>query len=433
MGKKVINFGEFILLKESENSIEAGLPDKWSRLQELGFYDASTPIIKANGNILLKNDKFPYYPDGIILQISSGYVRDKGVKSGFIKKDYTLDQMVDYLIHRFEEYENATSELPPAATILLKKISKSKSARNSETGRYDFPGSAEVSRDQLEKLKEFGIKLGVIGKNFAYNGGKDGTLTLEDLEFFPVEVKERLELRNCLLVGFSDLRALPTKMGNALSLSSVTNLKSLSGCTLKPGKRTEIMIYACRDLETLGDDLPDEVDELRIIPSYSSEETIPLSSLKGYPKIIHGRFIVAGTRIKNLEGGPEQILGGESSLENNEFLNSLEGFPFEYEGGIKTDIIKCQFGLVDRLTIVSRGLYKELPFDSMKKATPEQIKFVATSIPLESVQSLIDQNPERMAITLKELIKDPYFKSLRWPENLKGEVDLLSALSDVGL
>ena len=93
MGQRVKSFGDFVLLKESVNDIEAILPDRWKKLQDLGFYDASTLRIKANGNILLKNDKFNYYPEGIVLQPNSGYIRNKGVKSGFIKKDFDLIQI----------------------------------------------------------------------------------------------------------------------------------------------------------------------------------------------------------------------------------------------------------------------------------------------------------------------------------------------------
>ena len=103
MKSRLKTFGDFILLKESVNDIEAILPDRWKKLQDLGFYDASTLRIKANGNILLKNDKFNYYPEGIVLQPNSGYIRNKGVKSGFIKKDFDLIQMIDYLINRFEK------------------------------------------------------------------------------------------------------------------------------------------------------------------------------------------------------------------------------------------------------------------------------------------------------------------------------------------
>lgn len=439
MGQRVINFGEFILLKESTNSIETGLPAKWKRLQELGFYDASTPIIKANGNILLKNDKFNYYPAGIVLQIGSGYVRDKAARSGFIKKDLNLDQMVDYLIQRFEKLEAGTSaDISPEAATLLKKISKSKTTKNPETGRFDFTGSISLDRDSLDSLKSLGIKLGSVGKNFDYRGFNI-FLTLEDLEFFPTEVKEEFMIRNCRFQGFSDFSPFPTKMGNRLIAQSVQNLKSLSGTSLNSGKKTEIKVYYCWDLESLGDDLPEEVKEINLSLYSAKDKISPLSSLKGSPKIVREDFYVQNTRIRSFEGGPEKI-GRRCSLSGNSLLTSLRGFPIDFDGVLVSDIIECWFSLEDRMKIITEGIYSPSPASwsgtrsrEIERATPLQREFVATSLPIDYIQDLIDQNPEKMAIVLKGVIKDPYFKGLKWPESLKGEVDLLSDLGDIGL
>lgn len=435
MGQRVINFGEFILLKESTNSIETGLPEKWKRLQELGFYDASTPIIKANGNILLKNDKFNYYPAGIVLQIRSGYIRDKAARSGFIKKDLNLDQMVDYLIQRFEKLEAGTSaDLSSEAVTLLRKISKSKATKNPGTGRFDFTGSISLDRDSLDSLKSLGIKLGAAGKNFDYIGS-NSFLTLEDLEFFPTEVKEEFMIRSCRFQGFSDFSPFPTKMGNRLSVQSVENLKSLSGTSLNSGKKTEIKVYYCWDLESLGDDLPEEVKEINL--SFTRNKISSLSSLKGSPKIVREDFYVQNTRIRSFEGGPEKI-GGRCRLSGNSLLTSLRGFPIDFDGILDSDIIECWFSLEDRMRIITEGTYSPSSWAGTRgreivRATPFQREFVATSLPIDYIQDLIDQNPEKMAIVLKGVIKNPYFKGLKWPESLKGEVDLLSDLEEIGL
>jgi hypothetical protein len=437
MGKRVISFGDFILLKESANPIETGFPAKWKRLQELGFYDASTPRVKANGNILLKNDKFNYYPAGIVLQIGSGYVRDKAARSGFIKKDLNLDQMVDYLIQRFEKLEAGTSaDLSPEAVTLLRKISKSKATKNPGTGRFDFTGSIDLGRDSLDSLKSLGIKLGAVGKNFDYIGS-NSFLSLEDLEFFPTEVKEEFMIRNCRFQGFSDFSPFPTKMGNGLVVQSVENLKSLSGTSLNSGKKTEIKVYYCWDLESLGDDLPEEVKEINLIPHSAGNTKLPLSSLKGSPKIVREDFYVQYTSIRSFEGGPEKI-GRRCSLSGNSLLTSLRGFPIDFDGTLVSDIIECWFSLEDRMRIITEGIYSPSSWSGTRsreivRATPFQREFVATSLPIDYVQDLIDQNPEKMAIVLKGVIKDPYFKGLKWPESLKGEVDLLSDLEDIGL
>ena len=440
MGQRVKSFGDFILLKESVNDIEAILPDRWKKLQDLGFYDASTLRIKANGNILLKNDKFNYYPEGIVLQPNSGYIRNKGVKSGFIKKDFDLIQMIDYLINRFEKYEGESSSIgiSPEVTIFLKNLSKSKATKNQETGRFDFSGSVELFGPQLEKLKKFGIKLGVIEKDFSYSGGKEaGYLTLKDLEFFPSKIKGAFGLRSCTLYGFSDLRSFPTKMGNGFVAINVENLKSLSGSTLNSGRKTDISINACRDLESLGEDLPEEVGEFQLDASSFSEVT-PLSSLKGCPKIVHKGFAMKRTKIRNLEGGPEEVRGGKYDVDGNKYLTSLRGFPLEFKGRFSSDELQCWFSLDDRLQIINDGIYYGFQWwnDSRigpDKASSGQIQFVATSFSPEYIQELIDKNPEKMAVILKGSVKDPLFKGLKWPENLQKEVDLLSDLGDIGL
>ena len=437
MGKRVINFGDFILLKESTNPIETGLPTKWKRLQELGFYDASTPRVKANGNILLKNDKFNYYPAGIIFQLGSGYLRDKGAKSGFIKRDLNLEQMVDYLIQRFEKLEAKTSaDLSPGAVTLLRKISKSKATKNPGTGRFDFTGSIDLDRDSLDSLKSLGIKLGVIEKNFDYIGS-NVSLTLEDLEFFPTEVKEEFMIRSCRFQGFSDFSPFPTKMGNGLVVQSVENLKSLSGTSLNSGKKTEIKVYYCWELESLGDDLPEEVKEINLSLRFATNKTSPLSSLKGSPKIVRGDFYVQNTSIRSFEGGPEKI-GKKCSLSGNSFLTSLRGFPIDFDGILVSDIIECWFSLEDRMRIIGEGIYSPANWSGTRsreivRATPFQREFVATSLPLDYLQILVDKEPGKMAILLKKFLSDPPFNKLKFPEEFQDEVSLLKDLGSLGL
>lgn len=438
MRKKVIDFREFILLKESKNEIASTLPEKWGKLQGLGFYDASTPRIKANGSILLKNDKFNYYPEGIVLQPKSGYVRDKGARSGFLKRGLNLSQMIDYVIDRFEKIESQTSsDISPEVATILKQISKSRVSKNSETGRFDFSGSVAIQIHQFDLLISKGIKFGVIEKNFSLSGRDSGNesypLRLENLQFFPTEVKGSFELRTFRLDGFSDLRSFPTKMGGLL-LYYIQNLKSLSGANINPGKKSEINIYHCKDLSSLGEDLPEEVKNIRISGSPS------LVSLQGCPKVIRENFQIEDSGIENLKGGPEKCTGERYSITGNKSLLSIEEFPIDFKGRFFSDVINCWFSFKDRIRILEEGIYMPARFyadsrgeEANKKATPEQIEFVATSLSLEYIQKLIDENPEKMAIVLRGLIKKSHFKGLKWPEKMKGEVDLLSDLSDVGL
>jgi len=441
MKSRIHNFESYLKMNEaSVASIAADFPQKWKRLEELGFYDATTPIVAKNGNVILKNNRFNYYPAGIVLQVSSGYVRDRAVTSGFIRRDLDLEGMLDYLINRFEKMESSTtSGIPSEVVNILNQISKSKAIKNPETGRFDFSGSVELFRKTLDSLKNLGIKLGTLGNNFYYRGKRiDDSLTLEDLEYFPTKIKGEFNIQHCDLVGFSDLGSFPTEMGNKIYLHDVQNLKRLSGSTVKPGKKTVIAVSNCYDLESLGEDLPDEVFDF----SLTSEKILGISSLKGCPKIVHQDFYFRGTNITNLEGGPESV-GGRYVVTRNKWLTSLRGFPLEFSHIIDSDIIESWFNLQERIKIVSDGIYfpvtsyYSLRDGKTAEATQLQRDFVVTSLSPDVLQDLIDQNPAEMADVLKsvwnDLKKSPEYKDLNFPEVYSKGADLISDLSDVGL
>ena len=441
MKTRIHNFESYLKMNEaSVASIAADFPQKWKRLEELGFYDATTPIVAKNGNVILKNNRFNYYPEGIVLQPGSGYVRDRGVRSGFLKKDLDLEGMLDYLITRFEKMESSTtSGIPSEVVNILNQISKSKAIKNPETGRFDFSGSVELFRKTLDSLKTLGIKLGTLGNNFHYRGKRfNDSLTLEDLEYFPTKIKGEFNISHCDLVGFSDLGSFPTEMGNKIYLYDVQNLKSLSGSTVKPGKKTEITVSDCYDLESLGEDLPEEVFDF----SLASEKILGISSLKGCPKIVHQDFYFRGTNITNLEGGPESV-GGRYVVTRNKWLTSLRGFPLGFSHIIDSDIIESWFNLQERIKIVSDGIY--FPVTSYwglrdgktAEATQLQRDFVLESLPSDDLQRLIDQDPGKMAVVLKSvwssLKRLPEYKDLEFPADYAEDADTLSNLSDVGL
>ena len=123
--------------------------------------------------------------------------------------------------------------------------------------------------------------------------------------------------------------------------------------------------------------------------------------------------------------------GGKYDVDGNKYLTSLRGFPLEFKGRFSSDELQCWFSLDERLQIINNGIYYGFQWwnDSRigpDKASSGQIQFVATSFSPEYIQELIDKNPEKMAVILKGSVKDPLFKGLKWPESLKGEVDLLS-------
>ena len=430
MGQRVKNFGDFVLLKESVNQIESAHPSKWKVLQDLGFYDASTLRIKANGNILLKNDRFNYYPEGIVLQPNSGYVRNKGVKSGFIKKDLNLDQMIDYLITRFEKYEGETaSDVSPELVTIFKRMTRGNTIKNSDTGRFDFSGNAELTPKIFGILKENKAKIGVVGGEFSFRSSTQYQLTKEDLEFFPTLVKKTIGITSVDCIGFSDLSLFP-KGGSGIRLFHVMGLKSMEGIKIKGGEDSTISIRECVDLESLGTSLPEVVGDFELV---SQKNNLKIKSMEGCPKMIRQDFLFRATGISSLEGGPEEV-GRIYDVESNPRLTSLEHFPLDFEGRFRSMIISCRFSLYDRIRIVEEGIAVSDGWSvSEFEVSPFQKEFVATSISPKIMQKLVDENPEKMAVSLKGVLKNPRFKELKWPESLKGEVDLLSDLEDVGL
>jgi hypothetical protein len=64
---------------------------------------------------------------------------------------------------------------------------------------------------------------------------------------------------------------------------------------------------------------------------------------------------------------------------------------------------------------------------------PKEQKLVSSLVDPEVLQQKIDENPEGMLVKLKGRLKHPHFQSLRWPERLDQEKDLLSDLDGIGL
>jgi hypothetical protein len=189
-------------------SIAADFPQKWKRLEELGFYDATTPIVAKNGNVILKNNRFNYYPEGIVLQPGSGYVRDRGVRSGFLKRDLDLEGMLDYLIDRYSKYESQSSKtgLSEKAYGILRRYA-SDFRLNPSTGRIDSSKNFLFSKTPALEMIEEGIKFGNVGGFSLYGNHKNSTskdLSLtqsEARDFLPTEVKREFRLANIKIDG----------------------------------------------------------------------------------------------------------------------------------------------------------------------------------------------------------------------------------------
>ena len=436
-------FGEFERIFESNsepNTIEIRYPEKWKKLQDLGFYDATPPLMANNGSILLKNDKFNYYPEGITLQ-RSGYIRVKGV-SGFLEKDQTWEMMADYLIDRFQKYENETSGgFSPEQITVLKKISKAKTEIDPDTGRVNCSGSIGINLDNFKKLKEEGLKLGKIKGDFRLNlnsGLADQffNFTEEDFKFLPLEVGGDFGMLYIKFQDQPDFSKFP-KVKKSIGFVGIEGIKTFQGINLTEGQ--SFVADYLPDLKYLGNSFPSTVGEFKMGSEWEIGVNFPkLKTMEGCPKKVKGKFVFCGTMIEDLRGFPQEIEASYMSAEyviikNNPQLKSLEGLPIDFNGYIKTDYFECDFSLKNRIEMLRTGTIYSARTGERYPMSPTARKLISSSITIDLLQKEIDENPERMAIMLKDLVKDPYLKDIKWPGNLQSEVDLLSDLSDVGL
>lgn len=146
-----------------------------------------------------------------------------------------------------------------------------------------------------------------------------------------------------------------------------------------------------------------------------------LQSLVGAPETVGGHFYCDTNSLQTLEGAPRTV-GGNFNCENNS-LQSLEGAPRTVGGNFYSDGIEISKGRWSQETLV----------EIFTTGTLEQKQLVAPLVNPKVLQQMIDKDPEKMLMKLKDYLKDPHFKDLKWPKHLEREKDLLSDLSDVGL
>lgn len=146
-----------------------------------------------------------------------------------------------------------------------------------------------------------------------------------------------------------------------------------------------------------------------------------LMSLEGGPQSVGRDFFCFYNTLTSLEGAPKTV--GRNFLCEENLLISLEGAPRTIGGDFDSGDLKIPSGKWGIETFV----------DLLKSGTTKEKKLVAPLVDPKVLQQQIDENPEMMLVKLKDVLKHPHFQDLKWPDRLKGEKDLLSDLSDVGL
>jgi len=146
-----------------------------------------------------------------------------------------------------------------------------------------------------------------------------------------------------------------------------------------------------------------------------------LTSLEGIPQEVGGNFGCYSNDLTTLKGVPREVGGNFWCYDNK--LTTLEGAPQTIGGKFNSDHIDVPTGKWSLQTLIE--MYREL--SGRKK------EMLGTLVSTESLQKKIDANPERAAVELKSIASLPEFKGLRWPKDLRSEVDLLADLDGVGL
>lgn len=250
---------------------------------------------------------------------------------------------------------------------------------NPSTGLIDIKGDFRCSNCGLKDLQ--GIRFGAVTGFFSCNVNY-----LTSLEGAPQTVGGNFSCSNNKLTSLSGA---PRTVGGDFSLNE-NNLTSLEGAP-----------------QTVGGSFSCNVNKL--------------TSLSGTPQIIKGGLNCNGNKLTSLEGAPQIVEGNFTCYDNK--LTSLEGAPETVGGKFSSDDLGIPRGKWGIETFV----------DLLKTGTPKQKQLVATLVDPKVLQQQIDENPERMLVKLKGVLKNPHFQGLKWPNHLDQEKDLLSDLSDVGL
>jgi hypothetical protein len=220
----------------------------WTELKNRGFVNVSSPIMVKNKSLLLKNPGSPwFYPEGVVLQ-RSGYIRDKGAKSGFVRNDLiVIDDMLTYLIERYDKdlkkmggilSSMEGSNLGMSHVKLISSGTKAKWYYDKSTGRVNVDGKINLlisSKEDKETLSE--ISFGRIKTQFtvtfrdrAFDDGEIGSLV-----YAPSYVGDAFLIQGGRLEslkGLGDVKEAITIKGenyyNRLSLEGISECKWLN-------------------------------------------------------------------------------------------------------------------------------------------------------------------------------------------------------------
>ena len=259
---------------------------------------------------------------------------------------------------------------------------------NPGTGKIDIDGAFFCHYEGLKDEDFLGLSFGTVSRYFTVEGN-----------------------------FLQDMSMTPRRVGDSFTISGNRNIRSLKGGPEYVGGN-----YVCMDcnLESL-EGAPEKVGEdFTCIENY-------LRTLAGAPREVGGGFYCSRNPLESLEGSP-RIVGGNFKYDSG-ILQSIKGAPEVIGGEFTANVPGGEL-----FVPAGKWSFKTLLEMLVDPNQEEYIRrILLTYFDLETLQKRIDQNPEKMLIMMKEHLKDPHFKGLKWPKHLEKEKDLLSDLSDVGL
>ena len=161
-----------------------------------------------------------------------------------------------------------------------------------------------------------------------------------------------------------------------------------------------------------------------------------------YVESITGELSIYRTRLIALDKGPIDadwgfFISTNPRLISLEAIRNYDQVELE-ENGLDESVLKKSIDLTPGTPESIEYYQSLLQVPEFSSFDEEQIQFIFGRIGHSSgIQKYIDENPEKMAVLLSPVwkkIKDmDQFKDLQFPENISGEVDMMSDLHDIGL
>ena len=360
----------------------------------------------------------------------------------------------------FSLFEAArTAGLTQEQKAFLKRYTSGTWKYNPATGLVDVDGDFNCDDLGLSDFKE--VRFGVVGGSFYCNNNQ-----LTSLEGAPRKVGEYFYCEHNQLTS---LKGAPQKVGQVFSCGD-NRLTTLEGAPQKVGGGFFGGGFNCNDnnLTTLEGG-PQEVgghfycEHNQLTSLEGAPQKVgggfhcgdnSLTTLEGAPQVVGGRFDCSNNNLTSLKGAPQKV-GWIFDCGNNQ-LTSLEGGPGKIGGylycgcgdnPVSEETIKRIFDIVlvnDSKSYTTsymeavETIWDEIPVEDQALLYRPEFEWVGFKgfLPPEALNQEIQKDPAGMAITLKEVWNDKWFKETRdqlvWPKGYEKEAHLLGDLDDVG-